>query len=206
MDRRPVITELRYNADSSDWTDVLSCFCRKVATEDRRFATKLHMLREEMANVCEKIRNLAVELSSMRGIIVTGKAAEFVFDTVGKDEAEMAQLRELERQMELRALEKELFIQKLGVVQPPVGLIIDVESYRCCLGGKLMRSLRKCKIIVDDELREGVRKWDAYIKELQMFEMFDSSDEVRESVKMMKGMQVDDMQKASRLLLMAMEV
>ncbi|GJU57547.1 hypothetical protein Tco_1235313 [Tanacetum coccineum] len=195
MDRRPVITELRYNADSSDWTDVLNCFCRKAAAEDRRFATKLHMLREEMANVCEKIRNLAVELSSMRGIIVTGKAAEFVLDTVGKDEAEMAQLRELERQMELRALEKELFIQKL------VG-----NFYRCCLGEKLMRSLRKCKIIVDDELREGVRKWDAYIKELQMFEMFDSSDEVRESVKMMKGMQVDDMQKASRLLLMAMEV
>ncbi|GJX09171.1 hypothetical protein Tco_0199030 [Tanacetum coccineum] len=41
--------------------------------------------------------------------------------------------------------------------------------------------------------------------ELQMFKMFDSSDEVCESAEMMKGMQVDDMQKASRLLLMARE-
>ncbi|GKG28612.1 hypothetical protein Tco_0415977 [Tanacetum coccineum] len=86
---------------------------RPAASEDRRFATQLHMLCEEMENVCDKRRNLAVKLSSVRGIIVTKKAAEFVFDILGKDEAEMAQLHELERQMELRALKKELFIQKL---------------------------------------------------------------------------------------------
>ncbi|GJZ84612.1 hypothetical protein Tco_0649951 [Tanacetum coccineum] len=55
-----------------------------------RFATQLHMLREEMANVFEKKRNLAVELGSVRGIIFTRKAAAFMFDTGGKDEAEMA--------------------------------------------------------------------------------------------------------------------
>ncbi|GJR77287.1 hypothetical protein Tco_0089652 [Tanacetum coccineum] len=78
MDRRPLITELRSNVGSSDWTNVLSYFCQKVATEDRR------------------------------GIISPGKAAEFLKDTLRKDDVEMAQLRELERQMELRALEKEL--------------------------------------------------------------------------------------------------
>ncbi|GKG58340.1 hypothetical protein Tco_0592119, partial [Tanacetum coccineum] len=50
---------------------------------------------------------------SVKGIIDVGKATEFVTDTLRKDDAEMAQLRELERQMELRPLEKELFIQKL---------------------------------------------------------------------------------------------
>ncbi|GJZ84613.1 hypothetical protein Tco_0649952 [Tanacetum coccineum] len=59
---------------------------------------------------------------------------------------------------------------------------------------------------LSDELREGVRKRDAYIKEIQILQMVNSSDKVRESVKMMKGMQLVDMQKASRLLLMAREV
>ncbi|GJT05818.1 hypothetical protein Tco_0840280 [Tanacetum coccineum] len=59
---------------------------------------------------------------------------------------------------------------------------------------------------LSDELREGVRKRDAYIEELQKLQMFNSLDRVRESVDMIKSMQPDDMQKASRLLLMAMEV
>ncbi|GJZ91682.1 hypothetical protein Tco_0663609 [Tanacetum coccineum] len=67
---------------------------------DRRFATQLNMLREETANVCEKRRKLAYELRSVRGIIVAGKAAEFMTDTLRKDDVEMAQLCELERQME----------------------------------------------------------------------------------------------------------
>nr|GEX06195.1 hypothetical protein [Tanacetum cinerariifolium] len=229
--RRPVITELRYNAESSDWTDVLSCFCQKAATEDRRFATQLHMLREEMANVCEKRRNFVIELSSMRRIIVTGKATEFVFDIVGKDEAEMAQLHELERQMELRALEKELFIQKLVRNMPDVVSRNQMNAHGgcCMLTCELARAANSNDIrdqlsvlfmrevndqfekmhdycILSDELREDVRKRDAYIEDLQMFQMFDSSDEVRKSVEMMKGMQVDDMQKTSRLLLMAEEV
>ncbi|GKD16843.1 hypothetical protein Tco_1206001, partial [Tanacetum coccineum] len=41
-------TELRYKADSSDWTDVLSYFCREAADEDRRIVTKLNRLREEI--------------------------------------------------------------------------------------------------------------------------------------------------------------
>nr|GEV20409.1 hypothetical protein [Tanacetum cinerariifolium] len=89
---RPLITDLHCNADSSDWTDVLSYFCQKAAAEDRRFTTNLNTLREEMENVCEKRRNLAYELRSDKGIIVAGKAAEFVTDTLRKDNGEMAQL------------------------------------------------------------------------------------------------------------------
>ncbi|GJY69325.1 hypothetical protein Tco_0472307 [Tanacetum coccineum] len=83
--RRPLITELRYKADSSDWTDVLSYFCREAADEDRRIATKLNRLRKEILIVCEKRRNLVDELRSIRGIVVVGKAAEFIIDTLRKD-------------------------------------------------------------------------------------------------------------------------
>nr|GEY48602.1 hypothetical protein [Tanacetum cinerariifolium] len=86
--RRLLITKFRYKADSSDWTDVLTYFCREAADEDRRIATELNRLREEILIVYEKRRNFA-------------------------DELKVAQLREVESQMESRAFEKELFIQKL---------------------------------------------------------------------------------------------
>nr|GFB82033.1 hypothetical protein [Tanacetum cinerariifolium] len=70
MDRRPLITKLRYKADSSDWPDVLTYFCREAADEDRNIATKLNRLREEMLIIYKKKRNLVDELRSIRGIVV----------------------------------------------------------------------------------------------------------------------------------------
>nr|GEV12931.1 hypothetical protein [Tanacetum cinerariifolium] len=111
--RRPMITELRSIVGSSDWTEVLRYFCRMAAAEDRRFAMQMNLVRQEVADVCEYKRNLSDELCSVKSVIAPMKAYELLNDTLRKDEAKMAQLRELERQLELRALEKELFIQKL---------------------------------------------------------------------------------------------
>ncbi|GKD48381.1 hypothetical protein Tco_1277357 [Tanacetum coccineum] len=86
MDRRPMITELRYIVGSSDWTEVLRYFCYRAAAEDRRFAMRMNLMRQEIADVCEYRRNLADELCSVRSVIL---------------------------KLELRALEKELFMQKL---------------------------------------------------------------------------------------------
>ncbi|GJZ41597.1 hypothetical protein Tco_0588483 [Tanacetum coccineum] len=90
-----------------------SRFILKLSDKDKNITTKLNRLREEMLIICEKRRNLADELRSIRGIVVVGKAAEFVADTVRKDNAQVAQLREVESQMEFRALEKELHVQKI---------------------------------------------------------------------------------------------
>ncbi|GKF16144.1 hypothetical protein Tco_0061062 [Tanacetum coccineum] len=57
-----------------------------------------------------------------------------------------------------------------------------------------------CK--VSGELSETIRMRDEYIKELWMYNW---SDEILESIKIIRSMQVDDMKKASRLLLMAKE-
>ncbi|GKB76603.1 hypothetical protein Tco_0943498 [Tanacetum coccineum] len=56
---------------------------------------------------------------------------------------------------------------------------------------------------LSNELRNDVRMRDKYISELQIFHM---SDEVVESIKILRRMQLDDMEKASRLLLMAREI
>nr|GEV50548.1 hypothetical protein [Tanacetum cinerariifolium] len=100
MDRHPLITELRYKADSSDWSDVLVFFAGK-------------LLREEMLVIREKRRNLVDELRSIRWIVVVKKAAEFVIYTIRKDNAQIEQLREIESQMEFRALKKEFHLQNV---------------------------------------------------------------------------------------------
>nr|GEW79947.1 hypothetical protein [Tanacetum cinerariifolium] len=105
--------ELRSIVGSSDWTKVLRYFCRRAATEDRGFAMRINLLREEIADVCEYKRNLADELCSVRSVIAPVKAADMLNDSLTKDEAKMAQLRELERQLELRALEKECSFRSL---------------------------------------------------------------------------------------------
>ncbi|GJY30175.1 hypothetical protein Tco_0413670 [Tanacetum coccineum] len=53
------------------------------------------------------------------------------------------------------------------------------------------------------ELRNDVRMRDKYIRELQTSHM---SDEVIESIEILKRVQLDDMEKASRLLLMLREI
>nr|GEV67414.1 hypothetical protein [Tanacetum cinerariifolium] len=108
----PLITELQYNADSSKWGDVLF-FCREAADEDKKIATKLNRLREEMMVIREKRMNLVEELRSVSGIVVIEKAAEFVSKTVRKDNAQIEQLRKIESHMEVRSLEKELRTQKI---------------------------------------------------------------------------------------------
>nr|GEV55882.1 hypothetical protein [Tanacetum cinerariifolium] len=90
MDRRPMITELRYIIGSSDWTEVLRYFCRKAAVEDRKFAMRMNLLHQEITDVCEYRRNLADELCSIRSVITPVKAVELLNDTLLKDEAKMA--------------------------------------------------------------------------------------------------------------------
>ncbi|GJW62867.1 hypothetical protein Tco_0112202, partial [Tanacetum coccineum] len=56
---------------------------------------------------------------------------------------------------------------------------------------------------LSDELRIGVVMRDGYISELQRSDM---SKEVLESIEILRLIQVDDMEKASRLALMAREI
>nr|GEU53271.1 hypothetical protein [Tanacetum cinerariifolium] len=150
-----------------------------------QIATKLNRLRKELLVLCEKKRNIARELIIFRSIVVVSKAAEFVAESVRKANDQAVQVREVETHIEATVPEKEGCIQKI------VGNASDKMHDYCRLS---------------DELRKGVRKRDAYIEELRKLQMFNNLDRVRESVDMIKSMQTDDMQKASRLLLMVREV
>nr|GEW91238.1 hypothetical protein [Tanacetum cinerariifolium] len=70
-----------------------------VIHEKRRNLMDELRLCEEMLVIHEKRRNLVDELRSIRGIVVVGKDAEFMSDTIRKDNAQIEQLREIESQM-----------------------------------------------------------------------------------------------------------
>ncbi|GKA70538.1 hypothetical protein Tco_0776677 [Tanacetum coccineum] len=66
--------------------------------------------------------------------------------------------------------------------------------------GRMPLVLLKGRCMLSGELREAVRMMDQYINELQISY---SSDDVLGSIKIIRRMQLDDMEKASHLLLMA---
>ncbi|GJU65351.1 hypothetical protein Tco_1247186 [Tanacetum coccineum] len=160
--RRPLITELRYKADSSDWTDVLSYFYREAADEDRRIATKLNRLREEILIVCKKRRNLADELMSIRGIVVVGKAAEFIIDTLRKDNVQINALCDTLTDVIER---RENFVAKLDMLVLKFVSRKMVEFMKEMLN-KDVQNLMKLQILGREfELRD--REKDLFIEKLK---------------------------------------
>nr|GEV59344.1 hypothetical protein [Tanacetum cinerariifolium] len=173
----------------------------EAAEGDKQIVTKLNRLREELLVLCEKRRNIAHELRIFRSIVVISKAAKFMAESVTKVNDQAAQVREVETHIEATVLEKEELAHAADSndIEDQLSMLLKRE-----VNEAYEKMHDYCRL--SDELREGVRKRDAYIEELQKLQMFNSLDRVREIVDMIKSMQPDDMQKASRLLLMAREV
>ncbi|GJX57129.1 hypothetical protein Tco_0287026 [Tanacetum coccineum] len=139
-----------------------------MAYEDRTITTKLNRLCEEMLVICEKRRNLANELRSIRGIVIIEKAAEFMVDIIRKDNDQVARLREVECQMEFRALEKELHVQKITGNLAGVAKSIDIRDQLYVLFKREVNEEFEKKHDyhrLSDELRESVKMRDAYNEE-----------------------------------------
>ncbi|GJX30556.1 hypothetical protein Tco_0238635 [Tanacetum coccineum] len=167
-------------------------FMEAMQLDDMHKCNRSLLLMNEMEDKAREKsrRNLLDELRSIRGIVVVEKAAKFVADSVRKDNAQVAQLREVESQMEFMALEKEKMLKKS-------------LNHRCM---SLLRELAGAADSTDIRDQLPVLMRDAYIEEFQRLQMYDNSDEVIESIEILKGMQVDDMEKTSRLILLAREV
>nr|GEX02195.1 hypothetical protein [Tanacetum cinerariifolium] len=192
--REDCIRELKAVGDCQGVAETI----REAADEDRMIATKLNRLCEEMLVICERRRNLVDELRSIRGIVVVQKAVEFVADTIRKDNDQ-------------RKLKKSLNHRCMPLLRELAG-VADSTNIRDQLSVLFIRQVndefeKMCDYRrLSDELTESVRMRDAYIEEFQRLQMYDTSDEVIESIQILKGMQVDDMKKASQLILMIREV
>ncbi|GJT59097.1 hypothetical protein Tco_1002630 [Tanacetum coccineum] len=76
-----LITELQYNAQSSDWIEVLCYYYQSAATVDRKFARQIYCLRGEIDVACKNRIALVEELEEVRSIVAPAKAAEFLRET-----------------------------------------------------------------------------------------------------------------------------
>ncbi|GJZ72787.1 hypothetical protein Tco_0636933, partial [Tanacetum coccineum] len=84
--------------------------------EDCRLAREMNRMCGEVANVVQERAYFLEELDTFAGRVVPEKTAEFLKEIQGKDKEKMLQI--LGRETELRAHEKDLFIDKLKGVIP----------------------------------------------------------------------------------------
>nr|GEU90280.1 hypothetical protein [Tanacetum cinerariifolium] len=118
----------------------------------------------------------------------------------------------LMREMEDKAREKSKFILKLSgyLQQTPMKVFLMFNMVRLrdqlllLFTREVAEDTEKMEnyLWLSSELRNGVRMRDRHIRKLQTSHM---SDEVVKSIEILKRVQLDDMEKASRLLLMARE-
>ncbi|GKF17618.1 hypothetical protein Tco_0062536, partial [Tanacetum coccineum] len=101
------------DAGSSDWSDMLIFYCRRSATEDREFACRINTLRGELTVSYQERVYFVQLLETVKRVISPRKMAEFLNEVQLKDDQRLTQHENLERETELRAFEKKLFVQKL---------------------------------------------------------------------------------------------
>ncbi|GJY89425.1 hypothetical protein Tco_0504621 [Tanacetum coccineum] len=113
MEALPICDELRRSVNSPDWEPqfILRC-CTKIS-EDLRLAREINALCARLTAIVDERETFTDELDILVGRSVPGKIAEFMNQVQGKDIPNLMKLQILGREFELRAQEKEIFIEKL---------------------------------------------------------------------------------------------
>ncbi|GKG16612.1 hypothetical protein Tco_0361569, partial [Tanacetum coccineum] len=88
-------------------------YCQRAMGEDQRLAWQINALCDTLTDVIERRENFVAELDMLVPKFVPGKMAEFMKETLNKDVPNLMKLQILGREFELRAREKDLFIEKL---------------------------------------------------------------------------------------------
>nr|GEW18536.1 hypothetical protein [Tanacetum cinerariifolium] len=109
----PRCDELRRAVNSVDWEPMFILYCRRSINEDLRLAREINALCGGLTVVIDERENFFDELNVLVGRFVREKMAEFTKDVQSKDIPNLMKLQILGREFELRAQEKDLFIEKL---------------------------------------------------------------------------------------------
>ncbi|GJS37337.1 hypothetical protein Tco_1159484 [Tanacetum coccineum] len=103
-----------------NWLDMMIVYCQKFADEHRDFSLRVNRLVGEMNEACSdriafvrEFRSVSGTLLKTLGSRVPKKMDEFMGEVQAKDIPNLMKLQILGREFELRAREKDLFIEKL---------------------------------------------------------------------------------------------
>ncbi|GJZ36946.1 hypothetical protein Tco_0583137 [Tanacetum coccineum] len=106
---------------------MLILYSRMSIIEDCRLMREINMVCGEVANVVQERGYFLEKLDMFAGRVVPEKTVEFLKEIQGKDRQKMLQLQILGRETELRAREKDLFIEKLKAIDGDVP-VLHVED------------------------------------------------------------------------------
>ncbi|GJW17575.1 hypothetical protein Tco_0025011 [Tanacetum coccineum] len=124
MEGLPRCDKLLRSTNTRRWEDAMVLYCHRSVIEDCRQAREISRMCREVG-VVFKMAYFLQELNSLHGRRMPEKMAKFMRETQSKDTEKMLQLKILKRETDLRAREKELFIQKLK------GVVMFKDSYLC---------------------------------------------------------------------------
>nr|GEX69434.1 hypothetical protein [Tanacetum cinerariifolium] len=166
-------------------------YCERSKLDDIRLARQINALYDTLTTVIDERWPFITGLEVLSYKFVLGKMVEFMKEIQDKDVSNLMKLQILGRLLQelARATEFDDIRDQLLVLftREVVEDTEKIENYRELSG----------------QLRNSVRMRDRYIGELRTSDM---SDEVVDSIEILKRVQLDDMEKASRLLLMAREI
>ncbi|GJX89097.1 hypothetical protein Tco_0341111 [Tanacetum coccineum] len=109
----PICDELCRSVNSPDWEPQFIYYCERAKLEDIRLARQINALCDTLTNVIDGRWTFVGELEMLAYKFVPGKMAEFMKEMQDKDILNLMKLQILGREFELRAREKDLFIEKL---------------------------------------------------------------------------------------------
>ncbi|GJU87514.1 hypothetical protein Tco_1295060 [Tanacetum coccineum] len=109
----PICDELRNSARKLDWESQFILRCRREVAADLRLAREINALCAHVTAIVDERERFVDELELLSGRDVPDKMAAFMKEVQGKDIPNLLQLQIIGREFELRAKEKDIFIEKL---------------------------------------------------------------------------------------------
>ncbi|GJW68236.1 hypothetical protein Tco_0122660 [Tanacetum coccineum] len=109
----PICDELRRSVNIPDWEPQFILRCRREIAEDVRLAREINALCARVIVIVDEKESFVNELDMLAPKFVLVKMAEFMKQIQSKDIPNLMKLQIVRREFELRAREKNIFIDKL---------------------------------------------------------------------------------------------
>nr|GEV80911.1 hypothetical protein [Tanacetum cinerariifolium] len=147
MEWLPMCAKLEEAVGARNWLDMVTLYYRKFASKHREFAIKLNRLRGEMIEACQDRIAFVWELESVAGVTVMAKTTVFLKEMIDKERSREWRLQDLGKEAKERALEIELFVQKLMHKLPVCYDDDDDEERSISLKDNIISGLPLCAAI-----------------------------------------------------------
>lgn len=112
MSRQPKCEQLRREANSNNWSEILVLYCQKASIEDIQMAQQMNALCSRLVGVTRERSSFMQELQNV-GNTYAQKTLEYLREVQAKDDQKVMQMRIMAAEMELNAQNNDVFIQKL---------------------------------------------------------------------------------------------